>query len=520
MDSLEQQLRPKQKQRLQETADLLLEIYKTLAEMRYIDPAGIRPGPHDIETNGLRRKYEEHGLDASIIYLYSILPYIDVDLAGNADFFMGSSFADFRTGRDIKRGRDPLYACPEGDDFNAENGPYMRPWMTPLSMLGNHRSVIIYDALKHRIWILDQENVGSIDPNINQFLTDDGEVDDDEDDDDEEDEDEDLEENLNENSLDEADNRPAGDVLRDIKTWYRTLEQLPGGGEEAGPEWSHWEDMDLAALYRQHGWPDNFDGDAFEVDQMRRRCAIEAKSHASDRLEHIRRKEMWQEHLARQLSTAREELEKATTEDDRWLAQYQVWANEKAMERTAQEAARAKEEFEQRNPGGKVQRDEDLPLWELEMVRNHYESQQEDMERYREEVEEAEDAEEKRRCHSRMRLAERMAGIFKRTFEASKADAERLRPGVTLQDVAGVKGLGKVDPDERIANLNESIQSMQDEAIQVRELMTQLPEEAVKAKAKAATDLARVEDAIERYSSVLKGVKDAVAKVDNADTTE
>ena len=128
--------------------------------MRFLDPSWILEGPHDIEA--LRPLYHSHGLDASIIYLYSILPYIDTAWAKEVDFFQGSDFADFRDEKDVEQGRNPIY-----DD---EDEISMRPWMTPLSMMGNHRSIIIYDARKHCIGILDQESGGSSDHNINIYV--------------------------------------------------------------------------------------------------------------------------------------------------------------------------------------------------------------------------------------------------------------------------------------------------------------------------------------------------------------
>ncbi|KAK8083957.1 hypothetical protein PG996_002738 [Apiospora saccharicola] len=68
------------KGRLQQVADLMLDIYKTRAEMRFIDAAAIKPGPHDITH--LIPLYQSLKLDPTIIYLYSILPYVDDVEAG------------------------------------------------------------------------------------------------------------------------------------------------------------------------------------------------------------------------------------------------------------------------------------------------------------------------------------------------------------------------------------------------------------------------------------------------------
>lgn len=172
------------------------------------------------------------------------------------------------------QGRDPFYAMPAGDDYDAENGPYIRPWMTPLSRLGNHQSVIIYDARRHRIWIIDQQWWKSTEPALV-----DGPVIHSDDSDEEK---KPNKESKNSMSIEPIPSRRAGDVLRDIVRWYRSLDEIPGG-EHCGGEWSRY-DMPLKELYRQYGWPGNFDGDGFQVAQARAHCASSAKDAAEEPL--------------------------------------------------------------------------------------------------------------------------------------------------------------------------------------------------------------------------------------------
>jgi hypothetical protein len=124
--------------------------------MRYLGPSWINKVPHKIDA--LLPMYYSCHLDASIIYLYSILPYIDTAGAEEVDFFQGGKFADFRKEKDVKQGRDPFYADSEEEA--------MHPWMTPLSMLGNHGIVIIYNAREHCMGTLDQGSGGSTDLNL------------------------------------------------------------------------------------------------------------------------------------------------------------------------------------------------------------------------------------------------------------------------------------------------------------------------------------------------------------------
>ncbi|KAK2741000.1 hypothetical protein FQN55_008555 [Onygenales sp. PD_40] len=59
-------------------------------------------------------------------------------------------------------------------------------------------------------------------------------------------------------------NEENGDALRDIIQQYRALQDTPGGGEATYDGWDN-DDIDLRALYRKNGWPDNFNGDTFEA---------------------------------------------------------------------------------------------------------------------------------------------------------------------------------------------------------------------------------------------------------------
>jgi len=173
MDAIAASLPATEKAQLHEVADFLLQVFLTLACMRYLDPEWIVQGPHDIDA--LIPMYRRHDVGDPITYLYSILPYIDTGGAvqGGPRFIQGSTFADFRTERDVERGRDPFY--DGGGEDDDEYARVMRPWMTPLSMLGNHGSVVVYSAKTNQVWILDQESVGSSDLDINVGLVEVGE---------------------------------------------------------------------------------------------------------------------------------------------------------------------------------------------------------------------------------------------------------------------------------------------------------------------------------------------------------
>jgi hypothetical protein len=157
-----QNLSAGQMHRLHEVSDELLKIYKNLVEMRFVDPEALIIGPHKIDDK-LMAKYKKCGLDPAIIYLYSIMPYIDEMETTARDFFQGCGFFNPLKIQDVEQGRDPRFLMPEGG-FDDEEGPYMFSHYTPLSTCSNHSPIMIYDAREHRIWIIDQIDGRTTDP--------------------------------------------------------------------------------------------------------------------------------------------------------------------------------------------------------------------------------------------------------------------------------------------------------------------------------------------------------------------
>ncbi|KAF4163743.1 hypothetical protein CNMCM6936_000455 [Aspergillus lentulus] len=499
---MDDQLEPDQKERLHEVADLMLEIYQTLAQMRYLDPAGIEQGPHNIDH--LRPLYEKLKIDPAIIYLYSILPYVNRHVAGNEDFFHCGAFTDFRREEDVMQGRDPFYGSPVGDDYEDENGPYIRPWVTPLSQLGNHQSVIIYDARRHRIWIIDQELWKTTDPALADrpvMYSDDS------------DEEKDgKKKSKNRNSFESIPSRRAGDVLRDIIRWYRSLDELPGGEHCAG-EWSR-HDIPLKELYREYGWPDNFDADGFQVAQARAHCAATAKNTAEQPLRSVERSKLWDKHAEARVSLYQAELAAAKTTDEQWAARFKLWREELWSVRNNEYLAKAEQEAERLCPGGVCQRKEDLPLWELEKLRQEYKSKRENVETCQNWANELADNDPDRARYHQISLqqAKREAAIYQKAYEAALADAERLCPGRTFQSATGITSLGRVDTVASIRDQKASMAMMERELEALRDWALRLPDEAIQAKK-------LVEEEVESHERAIKFGREMIQR-DEASLTE
>jgi len=356
--------------RLEEVAALLLQIYRTIARMRYthIQPQHIRPGPHPIPPTLMTYYYTSPSinLDPCVIYLYHILPYIENGgphgfKSGSPpiDLFMGSEVVDFRNPHHVQHGRQPFWSD--------EPEQALRPWMTLLSASRNHGCAMAYDARTHRIGISDQcsgwPEFGdcTLDPALNRrewkrkiasgwfsaftsdvpgalgcvYEEDEGrDVDYDEDW-------EEVEEwqrrvmqeggvfegeeeyqkrceELGPCVWDEMTGRPAGDFLRDVNEWFRRLILIPGeNGEDAGVEWSS---EYIRPLYRKHGWPsEDFDGDAWEIDMERAKAADRAKYEAEEPIRAYENREASAKNRFEQEQTERQEAERSLVEAEEAL---------------------------------------------------------------------------------------------------------------------------------------------------------------------------------------------------------
>ncbi|RDW93402.1 uncharacterized protein DSM5745_00724 [Aspergillus mulundensis] len=469
------------KAQAQEVASLLLNIYETLAEMRYLDSDSIQRGPHNITAIETLYSSNNIHLDPAIIYLYSILPYIGEPSVGVTDFFHGGTFIDFRDEESIDENRDPFYASPEGTDFSAANGPYMRPWMTALSRLGNHGSVTIYDAKEHRIWIIDQEGWGTTDP----FF-------------DGEELDQDIKEGTNRNSFEHLPSRPAGDVLRDINRWYRELVELPGGGEYSGGAWNDPE-IDLRALYRKNGWPDAFDGDAFEVDKARAEFSLRARYDAEEPRRAVERFRDWRGHLTQKIDEQRQLIESARSMDEELIARFESWSAELALQRVIEEAETAEEVFARRCPGGVCFKDEELVIWEAELLRQEVKYKRRSVGDDRQSAKEVResDPEHTRGLEVAAGVAEKEANVYQKAYEAAVRDAELLCPGKAFIDVSGRESLDEVDLATSITKLQAKIEALEMEVGRASEFARRVPDEADQARGMAEERIRDFEKRVE-----------------------
>lgn len=156
--------------KVKEVADLFIEWFNLLIDMRYIRAEHVAFAPHKqlrINTTQLA----QFGLSKDVVDLWQMLPYkTDGHTEWNfgsdgGEFLFWGEFMDDLRGDRIDWWRivcDPFYALEDISPYHAhlanqpedsksrgwdhENGPFMRPWYATLSNCGNHGSIMVYNA--------------------------------------------------------------------------------------------------------------------------------------------------------------------------------------------------------------------------------------------------------------------------------------------------------------------------------------------------------------------------------------
>ncbi|KAF6785548.1 hypothetical protein CSOJ01_15581 [Colletotrichum sojae] len=525
MEEVTASLKRSKKKQLQEVADGMLKVYRTLVRMRYLEDEWIHEGPHDMTA--VLPLCRRLGIDDSIIYLYSILPYVDTYGAESVDFFKGGDFVDLRDVSEINEARNPMYADDERE--------VLRPWMTALSAIGNHDTALIYDARKHVIGMFNQMDYVSTDPHIHERVTgffdeeeflrmdeeerrvretkkfaadddngDESETMDEEDDDtddggeeddeiDTDDGDDDWEDD--ENVWDEMDARPADTVLRQMVAWYEGLAELPGGGERSGREWAR---EITKPLYEKHGWPRrDFDGDAFLAHQARAHALGRARYDAEEPLRKLRETRDRVQAGEAAEARAKKELSAADAADpeEAWLARWRAWREGFLLREARRELREHEEKAERTCPGGQAVRPGEEAVRELRILRGEVAYQRGDLERREGEVEAAGGPEKAsapllvRRAHAVRRLA-----VLQKALDACAAD-------VGDGDVSPGRGVDEpgLDLDEMLAHHTRGLKQCEIGIEALRGWLSEVPGDVKMAREEAERMLEGYERSIGHF---------------------
>lgn len=144
----------------------------------------------------------------------------------------------------MEQSRDLLYGSPEGSDWEDENGPYMRPWYIAINQLGNHGTIIVLDLKSRHLWMEDLEGGWTTDPGLGTAAKDHKQV------------------SKNRNAFEKVPSRPVDVVLEDLMRKFVELEWVPG---MPPPETGDLSADTYKRLYLEDGWPDAFNGTAFDI---------------------------------------------------------------------------------------------------------------------------------------------------------------------------------------------------------------------------------------------------------------
>ncbi|KAK4462890.1 hypothetical protein QBC42DRAFT_325907 [Cladorrhinum samala] len=474
MEEITSALSSAQKAQLHQVADGLLEIYQTLVRMAYLDASWIARPPYQDVDSRLVPMWKSFKLDPAVIYLYSILPYVENSGDLGLDFFQGGQFADFRCQRDVAANRNPFY-FPEEDS--------MPPTMTALSTMGNHEGVILYDSKRHRIGLFDQMGDWNNDYVVSEERRkrrDSGSG---------REQPKRYEDDADEGEYGELmkDGRDAGEVLRDMKKWYLELRETPGGGELTGNDWL--KEL-VKPLYEKHGWPrEDFDQDAFLADLVRARALRKVKYFAEEPLRKVECYKGWlamPSYEDKEFEKLRAKIGEAKTVQEEWVARWGLYSKERNKRSNEKDLERAEEQVKAECPGGKCWKDEDLPVMELKHVATEYFYAQRRV-RDREarltamKAHQAVPKQMLRQMEMQLGQAERQLAVVRKAYEACKAEVERLHPELSLSFLR-VLGRFGVDVKSTLQRDIDTINDMESQAKELQEWLAQVPDEATEAR--------------------------------------
>lgn len=471
MDSL----RPTNIPLLEEVATSVLAIYHTLVSMQYLDREWIQEGPHDITE--LIPLYRSLGLDDSIIYLYHLLPYIDNGGATEVFWFKGGRFADFRIKEHVEEARDPFYSESEQNRC--------RPWMTALSLGGEEQIAIVYSAKKHCIWIIDGQNDANVDPGIVHGSpsmageTGHAEV----------------------NTIWGLNCRPAVEVLRELDARYRTLRECPGS-QSTEPEWAP---VLVQPLYRKHGWLGNFDGQSFLVSQARAHASNQAESAAKQPLVELERRKMetYHDNIPRR-QKLQSELSQASSVDSAWTAKWELWRLDYLKEEAAAQLRDLEQTANRLCPGGQAQNPDQKPMWELAQLKEILTQKRHNLTELQDDGDGEVTRERQRQERLRLKYAQDRVTVYERAFGASRADANRLCPGLNYTDIEGYERLPGFEHLEQVERLSKAKFWAEQDVEAIENWLKNVPSEA-------ETVHSRASDLVDRFRSWIGDYESRIA---------
>lgn len=169
---------------VKEIAGLFTELIQLLIDMRYLDETQVAFPPH--KDRPIDRKYPARfGLTKNVVDMYQMIPYVNGppnwnhgsdagEFVGGGEFLEDLRQTPFHEERDAvwqatweQAVIDPCYGIDWRNfrddpdrvakintsmDWDAEDGPYIRPWYAVLSSIGNHGSFLCLNTKNCKLY--------------------------------------------------------------------------------------------------------------------------------------------------------------------------------------------------------------------------------------------------------------------------------------------------------------------------------------------------------------------------------
>ncbi|KAH6639033.1 hypothetical protein C7974DRAFT_387745 [Boeremia exigua] len=354
--------------KMQKIADLMDDIYGTLANSTFIPHNAITRGPHTINTTAIACKPS-----ASVLRLIELLPYVDISLVQEPDWIYGGTFMDYRNPEHLEELCDPLRGQSIGwTDYMAPSDVALTNWGTGgwnndrtwVLLYNTERdSIRIFDA---ELWVQRQVAKDKFGGEMADFwFQDDGQF-----------------------EWDMADGAPH--VLRAIANNYKSLKWTPWqtsnreNGFGVPPE-------TIKALLQRNGWPGSINSTQYNADIIRAKHAPSGHGHAEvaqkrvgdlagynhtivedgyTRFDTYEGEIYWAE---RRIVRERQAYETEKDDEERALHQYRLQKAIQTAENLRAELDSAKAEVARFCPEGVCVEEEDMILWEFLALQSTYE---------------------------------------------------------------------------------------------------------------------------------------------------
>jgi hypothetical protein len=337
---------------LREVAELMDEIYLTLAKMTYIPETAIKRGPHKIDHDLVR----EAGSSDAVFALLEILPYVDGSIIDEKSWLFGGEFIDYRNRDDLKELSDSLH----------HGGDYMSPNIVALTKWGQIQSVLLYDVENNNMRLihsdlyfvhdLDFESLG--DPKDRLRLRGPG-----------------AKEIFN-----KLPSCKGSKLLKDVLQRLKSTELLPWAWVSNFDEEEENEEKVIKQLLMKNGWPDTFNGDQFNADIIRYRSKPSSDGWGAGPLRYIKQIEGvegqnlgWIQLTKSKINSLKKEVSATLNLQERLGLEWKLKKEVYNLARQENKLAEAKEEVQRLCPGGVCMANDELILWELRNIERNLE---------------------------------------------------------------------------------------------------------------------------------------------------